>query len=252
MPGFEQVEFRSEGYRLIGNLHYPYKNAPCVLLCHGIVSSKDSEKWLTFACSLEAEGFAALRFNFRGCGWGDEWSGGDFQDTTLTSRIRDYKAALDFLGNTGKVDTNRLGVIGSSFGGCTIIAANDPRPRAYVALATPYKMGATPVMLKSFQEKGYYENPGIGEPRMSRVKKDLYDDLEQYDMGEAVKKIKHPLLIIHGSKDTIPISDARRLYENANEPKRLEIVEGGSHMFVDTGHLDRIIDLSIGWFKKHL
>lgn len=252
VPRFERVEFRSEGYRLIGNLHCPYENAPCVLLCHGIASSKDSEKWLTFACNLEDEGYAALRFNFRGCGWGDEWSEGDFQDTTLTSRIKDYKAALDFLMSTGRVDTNRLGVIGSSFGGCTIIAANDPRPKSYVALATPYRFGATPVMLKSFQEKGYYENPGAKEPRMSRIKETLYDDFEQYDMADAVKKIKHPLLIIHGSKDAIPLGDARRLYENANEPKRLEIIEGGSHIFVDTGHLGKVIDLSIGWFKKYL
>ena len=71
-------------------------------------------------------------------------------------------------------------------------------------------------------------------------------------MGEAVKKIKHPLLIIHGSKDAIPVSDARRLYENANEPKRLEIIEGGSHIFVDTGHLGKVIDLSIGWIKEYL
>ncbi|MFC1864661.1 alpha/beta hydrolase [Chloroflexota bacterium] len=249
---FERVEFRSEGYKLIGNLNCPYEKAPCVLLCHGIASSKDSEKWLTFAHNLEDEGYAALRFNFRGCGWGDEWSEGDFQDTTLTNRVKDYKAALDFLVSTGKVDASRLGVIGSSFGGLTIIAANDPRPKTYVALATPYKLGTSPVMLESFREKGYYEYPGAEEPRMSRIKETLYDDLESYDMAEAIKKIKHPLLIIHGSKDAIPVSDARILYENANEPKKLEVIEGGSHIFVDTGHLGKVIDLSIGWFKRHL
>ena len=252
MSSSETVAFYSEGYRLIGNLHCPYENAPCVLLCHGIASSKDSEKWLTFADGLENEGFAALRFSFRGCGWGDEWSEGDFQDTTLTSRIKDYKAALDFLESTGNVDTNRLGVAGSSFGGCTIIAANDPRPKCYVALATPYELGTTTEVLKSFREKGYYEFPGVVEPRMSRIKETLYDDFKSYDMGEAVKRIEHPLLIVHGSRDTIAVSDARRLYENASQPKRLEIIEGGSHTFVDTGHLGTVIDLSIGWFKKYL
>jgi len=253
VPEFERVEFRSEGYKLIGNLHCPCENAPCVLLCHGIASSKDSEKWLTVACKLENEGYSALRFNFRGCGWGEEWSEGDFQDTTLTTRIKDYEAALDFLESIGKkVDTNRLGVIGSSFGGCTTIAANDPRPKSYVALATPYRFGTTPEMLKSFQEKGYYEYPEAQEPRKSTIKEILYDDLKLYDVAEAVKRIKHPLLIIHGSKDSIPVSDALRLYENANEPKRLEIVEGGSHIFVDTGHLGKVIDLIIGWFEKYL
>ena len=74
VPRFERVEFRSEGYKLVGNLHCPCENAPCVLLCHGIASSKDSEKWLTVACNLEDEGYSALRFNFRGCGWGDDIS----------------------------------------------------------------------------------------------------------------------------------------------------------------------------------
>ncbi len=253
MPGFGRpVAFWSEGYKLIGNLHSPNEDAPGILLCHGISSSKDSEKWTTFARHLEDEGYASLRFNFRGCGWGDEWSEGDFQDTTLTSRVKDYKAALDFLGSTGKVNVNRLGVIGSSFGGCTIIAAHDPRPKAYVALSTPYRLGTNPEMLKNFQEKGYYENPGADDPRMSRVNKTLFDDLKLYDMGEAVRRIEHPLLIIHGSKDKIPVSDARRLYENASEPKRLEVIEGGSHSFVDTGHLGKVISLSIGWLKKYL
>ncbi len=107
-------------------------------------------------------------------------------------------------------------------------------------------------MLKSFQEKGYYENPGAEEPRVSRIRKDLYDDFKQYDVGEAIKRIKYPLLIIHGSKDLIPVDDAYALYEKANEPKRLEIIEGGSHRFVDTGHLGRVTELSIGWFKKYL
>lgn len=248
----EAVEFSSEGYRLIGNLNRPYENAPGVLLCHGIASSKNSEKWLAFTSALEEAGFASLRFNFRGCGWGDEWSEGNFEDTTLTSRIADFKAALDFLKNATKVDFNRLGVIGSSFGGCTIIAASDPRPKAYVAMATPYQWVASPEMQMSFIEKGYYQNPSATEPRMSRIKEDLFRDLALYDMGEAVKKIKRPLLIIHGSRDTIPLSDARRLYEPASEPKRLEIIEGGSHTFVDTGHLGKVLGLSIDWLKKYL
>jgi dipeptidyl aminopeptidase/acylaminoacyl peptidase len=250
----ERVSFDSEGYKLIGDLHLPPgKNAPCIVSCHGLASSKDSEKWLTFACRAEDEGYAAFRFNFRGCGWGNDWSEGDSEDTTLSNRIKDYKAALDFLENTGKVDFSRLGVIGSSLGGCTIIAANDPRPKAYVALATPYRFGRpTPEMLKSFQERGYYENPRVEEPRFARIRKDLYDDFEQYDMGEAIKRVKYPLLIIHGSKDLIPASDAYALYEKANEPKKLEIIEGGSHRFVDTGHLGRVIELSIGWFKEYL
>jgi len=253
MPGFERVEFYSEGYKLLGDFHCPHENAPCVLLCHGMISSKDSEKWQAFASNLEGEDYAVLRFNFRGCGRGSEWSEGDFQDTTLSTRIKDYKAALDFLAATGKLDTSRLGVIGSSLGGSTIIAAKDPRPRAYVTLATPVRFEFAPEALRSFREKGYYEIPGTDELRMSRTSKTFYDDLNSYDIAEAVKEIERPLLIIHGNRDaTVPISDAYRLYENANEPKRREVIDGGSHSFVDTGHLDKVIGLSFGWLKEYL
>ena len=250
----EKVTFYSEKHKLIGELHLPTgKNAPCIVSCHGLASSKDSEKWLTFACRAEDEGYAVFRFNFRSCGWGDEWSEGNSEDTTLSNRIKDYKAALDFLENTGKVDLSRLGVIGSSLGGCTIIAANDHRPKVYVTLATPYRFPQpTHEMLKSFKEKGYYENPEVEEPRMSRIKQGLYDDFKRYDMGVAIKGIKSPILIIHGSKDLIPVSDAYALYEKANRPKRIEIIQGGSHRFVDTGHLGRVTELAIRWFKKYL
>jgi dienelactone hydrolase len=217
-----------------------------------LVSSKDSDKWQTFARRLGEEGLASLRFNFRGCGWGDEWSEGSFEDTTLSGRIRDYRAALDFLVSTGRVNTGAIGAVGSSFGGCTIIAAVDSRARAYVAMATPYKMSPSPEMLNSFEERGYYQNPRAPQSKMSRIKKSLYDDLEHYDLSESIKKIKAPILIVHGEKDSIPVSAAHLLYQNANEPKKLEIVPGGSHTFVDSGHLDTVIRLSIDWFKHNL
>jgi dipeptidyl aminopeptidase/acylaminoacyl peptidase len=248
----EAVEFYSEGYKLIGNLHCPYEGAPGVVLCHGLVSGKDSEKWLAFAVAFEEEGYAVLRFNFMGCGWGNEWSEGDFQDTTLTGRINDLRAALDFLESGDKVDSSRIGVIGSSFGGCIIIAANDSRPKAYVAMATPSRFGPSREMMESFAQKGYYENPQAAQSKMSRIKETLYHDFASYDLGEAASKIRQPLLIIHGGMDNIPVSDAYQLHEKANEPKRLVIIEGGSHTFVDSGHLNAIIDLSIGWFKEHL
>jgi fermentation-respiration switch protein FrsA (DUF1100 family) len=47
---------------------------------------------------------------------------------------------------------------------------------------------------------------------------------------EKVAELSSPLLVVHGSEDKlIPPSLGRALYEQAREPKRFVLVEGGSH-----------------------
>ncbi len=227
----EAVMFRSEDELIFGNLHLPRENSPCVVTLHGLESSKDSNKWLTIASRLYDEGIACLRFNFRGCGEGPERSEGRFEDVTLTGRIKDYKAALQFLQDTNKVNMHRLGVIGSSFGGMVAVAAQVKRISAVVALSTPYKI----------------------EPHsLVGLEKRFYEDLRKHDLLEATRSAP-PTLILHGSSDeVVSFEHSQKLYEVTPEPKRLEIIEGADHVFSNSGHLDRVIDLSLDWFKKHL
>ena len=238
------ITFYSEKQKLVGNLHLPYRNAPCVITLHGLESSKDSGKWPIIAARLYDEDYACLRFNSRGCGTVNEKSEGDFEDVSLTGRIRDYQCALQFLQDTGEVDMRRLGVIGSSFGGMVAVAAQDKRIKAMVCLSTPYTI---PQSL----------NNGVGEyddelPSGRRIKKSFYDDLRNYDLLEAVKSTP-PILILHGTADElVPPEHAQKLYEAAPEPKRLEIVKGADHVFSQTGHLNTVIDLSLEWFNKYL
>lgn len=65
---------------------------------------------------------------------------GEFEDVSLTGRIKDYRSALQFLQDTGEVDARRLGVIGSSFGGMVAVAAQDRRTKAMVTLSTYSKI----------------------------------------------------------------------------------------------------------------
>lgn len=228
--------FHSGNQKLLGNLHLPYQNAACVITLHGLESSKDSGKWPPIAARLTDEGYACLRFNFRGCGRGAEKSEGKFEDVSLTGRIRDYKAALQFLQDTNKdkVDMRRLGVIGSSFGGMVAIAEQDKRIKAMVCLSTPYYL------------------PHISKEAGRRFKKGFYDDLRDYNLLQAVRNVP-PILILHGSSDeVVPPTHAQKLYEAAREPKRLEIIEGADHVFSHREHLKKVINLSLEWFKKYL
>lgn len=53
---------------------------------------------------------------------------------------------------------------------------------------------------------------------------------QRFDAGERIAQVKVPVLVVHGSRDTlIPAELGRRLYERAPAPKRFELVDGGTH-----------------------
>ena len=241
----EPVTFYSEGEKIFGNLHLPPKKAPCIITLHGLESSKDSDKWTTIAFRLSQEGYACLRFSFRGCGDGRERSEGNFEDISLTGRIKDYKSALQFLEDTGKVDMTRIGVIGSSFGGMIAIDAQEKKIRAITTLAAPYKIPRYDKPQIPKDEGAYYVLPSG-----KRFKKSFYEDLKKYDLLKSIKNAP-PIQIIHGSSDEIvPLEHAYKLFEAAPEPRRIQIIENANHTF-STG-LDKVIELSLDWFKKYL
>jgi len=125
---------------------------------------------------------------------------------------------------------SRLGVIGSSFGGMVAVAAQDKRIKAMVCLSTPYELPSG----------------------SRRFNKRFYDDLRNYDLLQAVRTTS-PILILHGSSDeVVPPTHAQKLYEAAQEPKRLEIIEGADHVLSQRDQLKKVIDLSLEWFKKYL
>lgn len=74
------------------------------------------------------------------------------------------------------------------------------------------------------------------------IVKDKYDNLSK------IKKIASPLLIMGGTKDhTVPVFLAENLYENAQEPKKMIIYQGGGHsnLFDFKNYRD-----ILNWLKK--
>lgn len=220
--------------RLAGVLHSPYKEAlACIVTCHGLYSSKDSEKYISIAhrfIQASKQAFAVFRFDFTGCGESE----GNFKDTTLTRRIEDLEYALDFLEQQAY---ENIGVMGSSLGGCVSIltAEKDRRIKALTTWATPY----------------YFKELFTKEAVRDLPK--LWRDIQRYNMAKAVKKVNCPIMIIHGSSDElVPISHAYALHDNANEPKVIRIIEGGDHRFTNPSHRKRAIELTLGWFKSYL
>ena len=244
----QSVEFSSEGQTVRGDLLVTTPGAPCILMSHGFEASKDGTKWSFLTPRLVESGYAVLKFNYRGCGYGEEASDGLFEDTILSARIADYRAALDFLQNAD-IDADRIAVIGSSFGGEIPIAALDPRVKAYVLLATPSRpQSPTAAQLAECRATGYFSLPSG-----KRLTQKYFEDGARYDLCKAAGRLDRPVLIIHGSLDAdVPVQQAKELYAHARDPKKLAIFEGAEHALRRTEDMQRILELSLGWFEAHL
>ncbi|KPV61986.1 MAG: Alpha/beta hydrolase family protein [Candidatus Bathyarchaeota archaeon BA2] len=218
-------------YGLASVLHSPNEKASaCVITCHGLYSSKDSEKYVSIGRRFCEEGLAVLRFDFRGCGE----SGGVFEETSLTGRIEDLELALDFVEEQGY---ESVGVMGSSLDGTVsiLVAAKDKRIKALVTWATPCYLNE---LFRGEIIKGFEK---------------LRQDVNNYDVVKAVKNMHCPILIVHGSSDEqVPLSHADVLYENANEPKDIQIIEGADHRLTNLLHREKATELTLNWFKKYL
>ncbi len=105
----ERFSVRVGALAVAGVLHLPpSRPAPCVVACHGLGASKDSDKYLLLGRMMPEAGFALARFDFRGAGE----SGGSYRDATIATRIADLEAVLERLAAhpalSGRVRSARL------------------------------------------------------------------------------------------------------------------------------------------------
>jgi pimeloyl-ACP methyl ester carboxylesterase len=73
------------------------------------------------------------------------------------------------------------------------------------------------------------------------------------DLAKAhLPKVKAPTLLIVGSLDVDVIKINQLAYDLLKCEKKIEIVEGASHLFEEPGTLDKVAELAANWFEQHL
>jgi len=232
----EKVFFQSEGHRISGILHLPEKeNPPCVVASHGLLSSKDSEKYIALGERLSKEGVAMLRFDFRGIGESE----GTEEDNTVSKKVADLGEAINFVRSHPAL-ANRIGLLGSSLGGflSLIKASMDKEIRALVIWATPLHMD-------DLKSKGRDEDTPLPPEA-------FFKDLPKHRLLPLLPKVSD-CLVIHGEKDElVPVDQAWEIFHNLGAPKEIHIIEGADHRLTDPKHRQRAMDLTIEWFNEYL
>jgi len=69
---------------------------------------------------------------------------------------------------------------------------------------------------------------------------------------QSLPRVLAPTLLIVGEMDSAVIDLNRRAYEQLTNDKRLEIVNGATHLFEEPGALERVADLATQWFTRNL
>lgn len=231
----ERLSFTVGAADVVAVLHLPDRlPSPCVVACHGMGASKDSDKYLLLARELPPAGLALARFDFRGSGE----SGGSYQEATIASRIEDLEAVLDGLAKHPGLD-GRFGLLGSSLGGFVslwVAARRRPPPPVVTwnAPATLHDLGGDEVSETS--------GPGLA----------LVDEVRRGRHAEAPAGASHVLIIQADRDEVVPPSHGQMLFERARDPRELCLIPGADHRLSDPAHRLEAVELSRRWFARHL
>jgi len=68
----------------------------------------------------------------------------------------------------------------------------------------------------------------------------------------ALENVQAATLLIVGGRDTQVLELNRQAYDRMRTPRKLEIVEGATHLFEEPGALEEVARLAAEWFKQHL
>jgi len=210
-------------------------------------SAKNSEKLIFLARSLADGGVLTLRFDFRYVGA----SSGKFADITYSGEVEDLRAAYKFMQNRRSSNTV---IFGSSMGGTValLFAAAEPSVAAVVTLAAPGHPEnfptrvLTPEQLQRWREQGHTIYNG------QQLNISLLEDLERINVPEAARRIRCPVLILHGDADeVVPVAEAHELHETLTSPKRLSIFPDTDHRFSNPLVMRQAMTEALDWLTKH-
>ena len=201
----------------VAAIHHEADSDRWIFFCHGFGSDK-SGSYESRAEKAVEEGWNAVRFDFRGNGESD----GDFIDQSLSSKIKDLEAAVNYF------EPDSYVVFGSSFGGKVVFhftAENDPEavigraPVTYNSIMEKYR--------SVIEEKGEFtHHPG------ATIDERFYDDLDTYSFKECAERIDVPVAIFHGAADsTVHIENSIEAFGELGTDTMLQKFKGEKHSF---------------------
>jgi dipeptidyl aminopeptidase/acylaminoacyl peptidase len=222
---------------------------PLLIWIHGGPVAQDEYEFDMTVQILAANGYAVALINYRGSnGRGDAFARAIFGDWG-NKEVVDLLDGTGYLVGTGRVDGNRLGIGGWSYGGILTdyVTATDPRFKAAASgagSALQLSMYGTDQYIQQYEME-------IGVPWKTPEKWIKIS----YPFFHA-DRIKTPTLYMVGEKDfNVPAAGSEQMYQalrSLGVPTQLIIYPDQHHgLMVPSYWIDRYVRYA-DWFKKYL
>ncbi len=243
----------SEGLTLSGIIEKTERPgpSPIVIMCHGYSSGKNSNINRLLAPELAEVGIASFRFDFPG----HYDSEGDIADLTISKAVEDLRCAVNFINDFESINSKRLGIFGSSFGGTVALwfASSSVDINALVLRSPASDYAAVREEQLGIEGIRQWADTGVASLEGGTVesKYAFYEDARDHDTYAMAKKIIAPTLIIHGdADDNVHISQSVRLKEVMGDLASLEVIPNAGHAYDKPGQLENVMKLTIEFFRK--
>jgi dipeptidyl aminopeptidase/acylaminoacyl peptidase len=218
---------------------------------HGGPEAQTVNEWIIKYQFLVAQGFTVLAPNYRGgTGYGRAWrrlsdhdlGGADMQDIIAGGR---------WLVKEGHCAADRLGAIGTSYGGYSVAHVLEKAPDLWAVGVSI--VGYFNWMTATTNERGYlqrYDRQKMGHPDTDA------DRFREYSPIYFLDSIRAPVLFTGGAHDPrCPVTEARAMVEEMRKMgKTVDYLE-----FPDEGHSPRkmsnqirLHERAIGWLTRYL
>jgi len=280
----ERVSFKSDGLALSGVLHFPEprgERSAAFLVLHGFGSNKEGGGGKAMAAMLTGLGYAALRFDFRGCGESE----GERGLVICKEQVKDTRNALSFLAARPDIHSERIAVVGQSFGAAVAVysAGVDRRVAACISSggwgdgekkfrrqhASPRAWAKFAAMMKEGRRRGR-AGKSMMVPRYDivpippRLRGNLapgsimefpfevVQSMFEFNANEVVGKIEpRPLLLLHSANDSVtPTEQSVELFARAGKPTDLHLIADVDHFMFSEGNT-LVVNLVRNWLDKY-
>lgn len=245
-----------------------------VVFLHGFKGFRRFGFFPNLARAAAMRGFAAVTVDFSRNGIGadgaDTFSAMDlFAEHTHSRNLDEIRRVTGVLerGTLLGHPVRRIGLLGHSRGGgeAVLAAADDPRIHTLVTWSAISHVDRwTPEQVATWRAGGTVEVENARTRQKMPIGPGYWRDLDQnrerLDILAAAARVTVPWLIVHGDADpTVPVDEARQLFDAAGENAELLVVEGADHGFNGkhpyagaTPELRIAADATLEWFQTHL